>query len=130
MLDLNLILFQFNLIQNYKSKNKESIQNIIDRHNEESKIEKEDFFDLIVDSICNDSSEVQARCEEIMTSITNMITNKNEEIQNAKENLNKEKRNIDLNIKELNSLKNEAEESLKAINQRIEAIDKDIEGNN
>ena len=84
----------------------------------------------MADSICKDSSKVLTRCEEAKTSVTNMISNKNEEIQNAKEDSNREKKNVDQNIKEFNNSKNEAEVSLNTISQKVKAIDKDIEGNN
>ena len=98
---------------------KEGIQNSIDK--------KE--IDKRADIICKDSSKVQARCEAVKTSVINMITKKNEEIQNAKDSSNKEKRIVDQNIKNLNNTKDEVKVSWETIRQKVEAIAKDIKGN-
>ena len=118
------------LINNYRAQKQEDKKNSKDKKKEENKEEKKKFLDTIADSICKDSSKVLTHCEKVKTSVTNMITNKNEEIQNAKDDSNREKKNVDQNIKVFNNLKNEVEVSLNTISQKVKAIDKDIEGNN
>ena len=110
------------LIKAYRAQSKISSQK------EESKQANEKSFDITADSICKDSSRAQDCWDAVKASVTNMIDNKNKEIQNAKDYSSKEKKNLDLNIKESINLKNEAEVSLKTINQKIKTIDKYIEG--
>ena len=116
------------LINNYRAQKQEDKQNSKDKQKEENKEEKKKFLDTIADSIWKHSSKVQTRCEEVKTSVTNMITNKNEEIQNAKDDSNREKKNVDQNIIKFNNSKKETEASLQTISQKVKDIDEYIEG--
>jgi len=67
-------------------------------------------------------------CKEVKESVTEIITSKNEEIQKAKNDSEEEKKNVDRNIIKFNNSKKEAEASLQTISQKVEAIDKYIQG--
>ena len=93
------------LIRNYRSQN-EPRQKSKHRQNEEIK-EKEKFLDLIAESMCNVTTEVQNGWEEMNTFVSNLIESKNKEINNAIQFVKQQKQYFDDILGKFNTDNNE-----------------------